>query len=62
MKTRLAAMEESRDRLQNQFRELEISIDPTRKELENCKNTIIHMKEEKINEISALKSKLQKQR
>ena len=62
MKTRLAAMEESRDRLQNHFRELEISIDPTRKELENCKNTIIDMKEEKINEISALKSKLQKQR
>merc|ERR1711990_939065 len=34
MRTRLAAMEESRDRIQNHFRELEISIEPTRKELE----------------------------
>ena len=62
MRARLAAMEESRDRIQNHLRELEISIDPTRKELENSKNKIIEMKENKINEISALKSRLQKQR
>ena len=62
MKVRLATMEESRERLNNQHRELEISIDPMRRELENCKNHIIQMKEDKINEIAELNKRIQLQR
>jgi len=61
MKVRLATMEESRERLNNQHRELEISIDPMRRELENCKNHIIQMKEDKINEIAELNKRIQLQ-
>ena len=62
MKVRLATMEDSRERLNNQHRELEISIDPMRRELENCKNHIIQMKEDKINEIAELNKRIQLQR
>ena len=62
MKVRLVTMEESRERLNNQHRELEISIDPMRRELENCKNHIIQMKEDKINEIAELNKRIQFQR
>jgi len=61
MKVRLTTMEESRERLNNQHRELEISIDPMRRELENSKNLIIKMKEDKINEIAELNKRIQLQ-
>merc|ERR1711911_372702 len=61
MKVRLTTMEDSRERLNNQHRELEISIDPMRRELENCKNHIIQMKEDKINEIAELNKRIQLQ-
>ena len=55
----MASAEESRDRLHQAHRDLELSIDPTRRELEQAKNTLISMKEERVSEMSDAKAKLQ---
>ena len=55
---RLANMEESRDRLTNQLRALEISIEPTKQQLENALNENLARKEEHLTKTTTMQTEL----
>ena len=59
LKAQVASAEESRDRLHQSHRELELSVDPMRRELDQAKNTLIKMKEDRVVEVTDLKARIQ---
>ena len=59
LKAQVASVEESRDRLHQSHRDLELSVDPMRRELDQAKNTLIKMKEDRVIEVTDLKARIQ---
>ena len=59
LKAQLTSAEESRDRLHQAHRDLELAVDPTRRELEHVRHQLLQMKEERVAEIAEARSKLQ---
>lgn len=55
---RLTNMEESRDRLTNQLRALEISIEPTKQQLENVMKENLSRKEEHLTTTTNLRTEI----
>jgi len=59
LKAQVTSAEESRDRLHQAHRDLELAVDPTRRELEHVRHQLLQMKEERVAEIAEARSKLQ---
>ena len=55
---RLTSTEESRDRITNQFRALEISIEPTKTQLENITRENLSLKEKHMVESNDLRTQI----
>lgn len=55
---RLTSTEESRDRITNQFRALEISIEPTKTQLENITKENLSLKEKHMVESNDLRTQI----